>query len=360
MRGTHLDAAREDGPIPLGWAGASLKMDYLNFGDAMSPVMVALAGGRPVRRVAYDSPETRLAGVGTIGHGFRNGEVHFWGTGCSSWANPSAPPEERVPYGRPDGTRMVIHATRGPLSQHLLSGGAGGPDVFGDPVWLLPRFYRPKVSKRWPLGVILHLSDLSDRAYEAHPHAHARRYEVPEDLAGAVHLITTVTPISLEALRDKVDEILACERIVSMSLHGMVIAEAYGIPCLYFAALGGKAGLADMDLDPSAPTNPRLADLYLGLGCRRRAAYFQARRAVTDWERVAYAVDEAWEPLAFAGDRLMEAFPLGANPLEVEQGGDIWDHPVLRSLTFQHDIEQLQNGYRKRRLWPWRKRVAGV
>ena len=110
-----------------------------------------------------------------------------------------------------------------------------------------------------------------------------RRYDLPAGLASEVRLITTVTPIGVGRLKAKVDEILACERIVSTSLHGLVIAEAYGIPCLYFAAARDKAGLAAFELDPQAPTNPRIADLYGGVGARRRQAYFQPRRTATDW-----------------------------------------------------------------------------
>lgn len=346
------------GPIPMGWAGATLDMDYLNFGDAMSPVMVALVGGRAVRRVAYESTEPRLAAVGTIGHGFRGGEVHFWGTGCSHHANPSAPRAQRVPYARPADTRMVIHATRGPHSQHLLSDGAGGPDVFGDPVWLLPRFYRPKVEKKWSLGVVLHLSDLADRAYEAHPLPQLRRYHVPDDLAGAVRLITTVTPISIDALKDKVDEILACERIVSMSLHGLVIAEAYGIPCLYFAAVGSDPGPAELSLGREAPTNSRIADLYSGLGVRHRLGYVQPRRAPTDWDAVITAIDRTWEPVDLDGDRLMGAFPYGASPLAAGAHGSVWEHPAVRSIQLQHDVAQLRNAANRNRPWSWLQRIA--
>ncbi|MFG1480111.1 polysaccharide pyruvyl transferase family protein [Xanthobacter sp. V4C-4] len=337
--------------IPLGWAGASLGMTYLNFGDAMSPVMVALVGGRAVRRVAYASDETRMAAVGTIGHGFRGGTVHFWGTGCSHWANPSAPKARRVPYVRPRGTDMVIHATRGPISRALLSGGDTSPGVFGDPVWLLPRFYRPRIRKKWRLGVVLHLSDLADRAYEAHPLPALRRYDLPAGLASEVRLITTVTPIGVGRLKAKVDEILACERIVSTSLHGLVIAEAYGIPCLYFAAARDKAGLAAFELDPQAPTNPRIADLYGGVGARRRQAYFQPRRTATDWEDVIAAIDSAWSPLDFDGDRLIDAFPFGAAPLAATAGASVWSHPVVRALALQHDVAELQNTSKRR--WPW-------
>lgn len=84
-------------------------MDYLNFGDALSPVMVALLSGRQIRRVPTRSRSLRMAAVGTIGHGFAEGEVWFWGTGCSSWKNPSAPLDERVPFTVPPPVQVRCH-----------------------------------------------------------------------------------------------------------------------------------------------------------------------------------------------------------------------------------------------------------
>lgn len=348
MAPTTRDA---EAPIPLGWAGAPLEADYVNFGDAMSPVMVALVSGRGVRRVAYESAEPRMAAVGTIGHGFRGGEVQVWGTGCSRWANPSAPRAQRQPYAPPAGTRLILHATRGPISQHLLSGGAGGPNVFGDPVWLLPRFYRPQIRKKWALGVVLHLSDLADRAHVAHPLPGLKRYQIPPGLSAAVHLITTATAVDVGALKAKVDEILACERIVSQSLHGLVVAEAYGIPCLYFPPAGGGAGLCPLDLAPDTRSSPRIADLYGGLGLRQRMGYAQHPRAPTDWEAVMRAIDAAWSPVDLDGDRLMDAFPRGRVPLGAAPGEDVWSHPVVRTLQLRHDVAQLQIRSRRRSAW---------
>ncbi len=87
--------------VPLAWAGSTTEMDYLNFGDALSPVMVALLAGRDVQRVPTKSTTPRMAAVGTIGHGFSGGEVWFWGTGCSSWKNPSPPRPSAKPSRRP-------------------------------------------------------------------------------------------------------------------------------------------------------------------------------------------------------------------------------------------------------------------
>lgn len=343
MRGLIDDIARETGSIPLGWAGSTMQMNYLNFGDALSPVMVALASGLPAHRVPTKSKSPRMAAVGTIGHGFSGGDVYFWGTGCSSWLNPGKSAEERQPFAPSPDSRFHVRATRGPVSERLLNGGAGGSGIYGDPVWLLPRFHAAPVAKRWKLGCILHLSELADREYEAHPHAADARYVVPAEFADDVHLITTVTPISMDGLRDKIDEIRACERIVSTSLHGMVIAESYGIPCLYFSPQGDTPGPIDLALDPDGGVDLRIVDLYRGMGRETLRAYGQPRAKATDWARLMSDIDANWRPIGLNDpDALLDALPVEPAPLAAPAGGSIWDHPVIRGLVLQHDVAQLR------------------
>ena len=332
-----------DEPLPLSWAGSSTDMDYLNFGDALSPVMVALLSGRKIRRVPTRSKSLRMAAVGTIGHGFADGEVWFWGTGCSNWKNPSAALEERVPFTVPPQSKFVVTATRGPVSEQLLAGPDGPkPGVYGDPVWILPQFYRPKIEKKWKLGAILHLSELKDRSPVAIPRDNIRRFDIPSHLAGDVHLITTCAPISMQAIGDKIDEILSCERIVSTSLHGMVIAESYGIPCLYFAPNGNVIGPAEKPLDPQGDLDLRIIDLYRGLGQNSVMTYVQPRDQETDWHAVMDAVDAHWRPVTLDTRPLIDAFPFPYNPVVPAPGQTIWQHPVLTQLCLQHDVVALR------------------
>jgi hypothetical protein len=330
-------------PVPLSWAGASMEMDYLNVGDALSPVMVALLSGRQVQRVPMKTSSPRMAAVGTIGQGFGGGEVWFWGTGCSNWRNPLARPSERLPFEVPPNSRFVVTATRGPISERLLTGASGSrPGVYGDPVWLLPQFYRPNVRKTWKIGVILHLSELDGRSSVARPRHEMRRFDIPAELANEVHLISTCTPISIQGIGDKIDEILACERIVSTSLHGMVIAESYGIPCLFFAPNGRATGPERMPLEPDSQLDLRIVDLYAGLGQSSVMTYVQPREALTDWPAVMTAIDRLWQPSTCDTQRLINAFPLPRNPVVPETGQTIWQHPVLSSLQLQHDIVSLR------------------
>jgi hypothetical protein len=329
-------SVRQRQTVPLTWVAATREQDYVNLGDALSAVMVSLLAGLPVEHIAHESKRLRMAAVGTIGHSLKEGEVVVWGTGSSRWRNPSAPADQRVPVAPLPGTRLHIAATRGPVSRRILGGkDAAGPAVYGDPVWLLPRFHPAPRQKKWKLGVIIHLADLQDRSFDVRPKAEHIRYEIPAELAGDVRLIHTVTPIGLDGMRVRLDEILECERIVSTSLHGMVFAESYGIPCLYFSPRAPR-GLHTAELDPDGTLDLRIIDLYRGLGRTSLPIYGQPRRERTDWPTLMAAIDQGWAPPEFDTNPLLEAFPLDLNPLQPRRGETVFEHPVLRQIPLQH------------------------
>lgn len=334
------EIVQTNGEVPLCWAGSTSLMDYLNLEDALSPVIVAMVGGLPVRRVPARSSFPRLSAIGAIGHTLEGGEVHAWGTGCSTWKNPYAAADQRIPYLKSADNPIVLHAASGPLAERLMSD--NGPGIYGDPAWLLPRFHQTRLQKKWKLGVILHISELADRSYEAQPLPAFKRYEIPDYLKDDVHLITTVSPLGVTSIEAKLNEILACERIVSVSMHGMIIAETYGIPCLYFSPLAEPHGLGKLDLDPNGPSDFRIIDLYRGLGLRQIPAYFQDRGSTTNWEQVMADVDFSWEQKQFDSDRLISALPFTPSPLSAAEGETIWQHPVVMGLTLQHDIDLLR------------------
>lgn len=323
--------------VPLVWAAATPEQSALNLGDALSPVMVALLSSLPVVHTSHDAKGPRMAAVGTIGHMLHKGDVTIWGTGASRYANPhAAPGEPRLPFQPDPGTRYRVAATRGPVSRALFGEeNAIGPAVFGDPVWLLPQFYRPEIPKRWDLGVIVHLSELNDKSLGATVRREFGRYHIPDEYADRVHIIRTRTPIGAVHLKERLDEILACRRIVSTSLHGMVFAESYGIPCLYFAPRGRVRGLVERPLDPADGNDQRITDLYQGIGLNRLAVYVQPRRAATDWAGLMDAIDRAYEPKPFDYEPLLDAFPLDVAPLSPRAGESIFEHPLIRDLPFQ-------------------------
>jgi pyruvyltransferase len=327
---------QQTGEVPLCWVTVGRDTSYFNLGDALSPVMVAALSGQRVTHAAMHSSRLRMCAVGTIGHSLVGGEVWVWGTGASRYSNPLAAKELRELYRPPAGTKLVVTATRGPISRHILGEeNAVGPAVYGDPVWLLPRFYRPPVEKKHELGVILHLSELTDRAYEAHPKPGFVRYQVPADLGDSVVLINTITPPTLRGLADRLDDILACKRIVSTSLHGMVIAESYGIPCLYFSTRTRRNGGGRIPLDPEGTLNLRVTDLYQGLGRTELNVYAQRRITATDWQDVCDTVDRLWEPVTLDEDRLIDAFPLPVARRGLPDGIDVFEDPAVGAIDFR-------------------------
>ncbi|WP_333701736.1 polysaccharide pyruvyl transferase family protein [Sphingobium yanoikuyae] len=331
----------QEGAIPLSWAGATSDMTYLNWGDALSPVMVALMSSLPIRRVPTKSHSVRMGAVGTIAHGFDLGTIFFWGTGSSRWRNPSAPAKERIPFRFSPETNVTVTATRGRVSKNLLGGGAD--TAYGDPVWLLPRFYKPEVEKTHELGIILHLSELNGRTLDAGAAEHVIRARIPASLQSSIRIINTLTRIDAEGLKDKTDEILSCKRIVSTSLHGMVVAESYGIPCLYFATRGTEAGRG-FRVEPLNADwlDLRIRDLYTGIGRTRLPLYVQPRDEESDWEDIMQNIDKRWKPVTIDEQALMDAFPVKGELVAAEPGKTIWQHPAITGIQFQHDVAELR------------------
>ena len=302
---------------------------YVNVGDALSPLIVSMVSGRPVAFAPFAGKRRRMAAVGTIGQKLAGGAVDIWGTGCSPWSDPLNPVRRR-PYAPPPGTTLTLHACRGPMSARLLSGDRPLPDIpFGDPVALLPRFYDPAPAKRWELGMVLHMSEVADRTFEARAKDVLACYRVGEN--DGVRLITMIAAPTVSGIRGKVDEILSCRRVASTSLHGLVIAAAYGIPCLHLGSDPGPSGLAAAALTDALAEriNARFVDLLMGCGARDIVYWRQDRGMPMDWGALMRAIDAQGTPLNTDADALMAACPAGAAPLAAPPGGTVWDHPLI-------------------------------
>ncbi|MEM9784008.1 MAG: polysaccharide pyruvyl transferase family protein [Pseudomonadota bacterium] len=301
--------------------------------------------------------------------------MSIWGTGCSPYAGrPGSGP--RLPFSPRADTAFDIAAARGPYTARLLTGGALPEVAMGDPALLLPRFHDRPVAPRYELGVVLHLAELADRTYEAHPAAGLVRYhglpaaiDVPWDgqdavggarrvfasgAAGAgdrVALITMVTAPDAMSIADRVDTLRACRRIVSTSLHGIALALAYGIPCLYLASTAGPVGPGEAALDPSGVDlpeglNPRFPDLYAGLGFSRMPFWRQPKAMPTDWNAVICAIDAMADPAVGLarcsgemGDALAATCPAGVAGLHAVSVGRAG--PSARSLDANSDVRSI-------------------
>jgi pyruvyltransferase len=88
-------------------------------------------------------------------------------------------------------------------------------DQFGDPGLLFKEFYKPKHSKKFQLGIIPHFKELDEKVV----------YEIQRKFGSDINIISPTLDVFQFA-----DEVSKCENILSSSLHGLVLAESYGIP----------------------------------------------------------------------------------------------------------------------------------
>lgn len=295
---------RAGGRVPLVWA-RSTAAGASNFGDAASAVVVAAMAGRTPLAQNFNDLSTRLVAVGTIGQNLHWGTVHLWGTGVD--ATQRAFGNRAADFAAAPDTRYVVHATRGPHSRRtLLDAGLFAPPIYGDGAWFLPRIIPATVPKRYELGVIPHLSELETPQLDARPKS--IRYLGSE--GDGVRLISTRHEPTWAGWKGKLAEILSCRRIVSVSLHGKLVADAYGIPSLHLALHPGGAQMLDLG-NWQGVVDHRFADFYAGAGLKHLPSYCQPPGERTAWDDVIAAVDRLWEPVEHKGaETFFEAFPL--------------------------------------------------
>ena len=205
-------ACLSGGAIRLSWYNG-----IPNLGDAVSPLIVEHLSGRPVVR-AGDRTRGKLLAIGSILNRARDGDV-VWGAGLIS---ADASPAE---------SRILVTAVRGPrTAARLRDRGIDCPDVYGDPGCLLPRLFpRPRDAvPRFALGIIPHEQDQSLLTVRD----------------PSVRVIDILAPP-----QTFLTAIWECRQIVSSTLHGIVFAEAYGIPARWLVmsdrVLGGSHKFAD-------------------------------------------------------------------------------------------------------------------
>lgn len=177
-------------------------VDKKNFGDVLGPYLVERISGKSPLLVSKRCTRDYNLTIGSILK-YSSKHAVVWGSGILS-AN------QRIERPR------VVHAVRGPLSRRrLLELGYECPDVYGDPALLLPRFYHPKVEKYCELGIVPHFVDFPEMAAK-----------IPDDQN--VKLINLFDPVE-----KVVDDIASCKRILSSSLHGLIVADAYAVPAAW-------------------------------------------------------------------------------------------------------------------------------
>lgn len=230
MGSRETRATAHPGAIKLFWWG---RAHVPNFGDAMSPLLVAALSGR---EVAYaDTGRETFRAVGSIldefvGYGrhkrerlalrlgaWRKPRVTVWGSGFifPQWV------------GRKDllTRRLRVAALRGARSREIMRRLLGEKACdwarlpLGDPGLLFGRLLAEPVTPRYEVGFMWHFTDAPIAAYVGE--TLRKRY-------GKVCLIAPAARAPLDTLR----LIAQCRTLVSSAMHGCIAADGLGIPNL--------------------------------------------------------------------------------------------------------------------------------
>jgi pyruvyltransferase len=178
------------------WRPEEGKGPYRNFGDELTGLLLERI--YPHVQHQWVQPEdAEIIGVGSVLYTLRGRlkpGTAVWGTGGGYY------PEDAT-----EGLEFL--AVRGALTRDNLGLPADTP--LGDPALLLPRFIPPAPKKLYKLGFVKHMGD--DREH---------------------HFQRDIDISCLQPPADVIQQITACERVISSSLHGWIVAYAYGIPCV--------------------------------------------------------------------------------------------------------------------------------
>ena len=194
------------------WRAPAAK--YNNFGDELTiPLLRTLFG---ITAVPSSMREANLIAAGSILDAWtlrgrrreflrglisfsRASDLHVWGSGFIK-------PETTAEWPQ----RLHFHAVRGEMTAARV----GSSVALGDPGILASLIIDPATVKDAAVGLVLHHVDW----------AGFRRDAVP----ASWKLINPQAPVE-EVLRS----IASCELIVSSSLHGLITADAFQIPCIW-------------------------------------------------------------------------------------------------------------------------------
>ncbi|MGM1054076.1 MAG: polysaccharide pyruvyl transferase family protein [Pseudomonadota bacterium] len=170
-----------------------------NVGDRLNFFLVENISGRRVHNVRT-ALFPHLLPVGSILH-FGNLNSVVWGSGLIREEDAFS-----VRFGSAVALRGAL--TRAALAQHHDLGEV----VLGDPALLMPMFFKPSTpSKTYHIGIVPHLSE--------------RNLEI---FKGIESESVTLIDVGLNE-QEFISRLCECEYIVSSSLHGLILSDAYGI-----------------------------------------------------------------------------------------------------------------------------------
>ena len=185
-----------------------------NFGDDINFSFLTEITGKKHKK--YDNEfVTNYLMIGSIFiDKYINDFTEVWGSGML---------RHQVLYKKPN----KVYAVRGPKTREIcLASNIDCPEIYGDPALLIPYYYYPYVMKKYKLGIIPHHSHIKSDILT--------KFNDNEN-------IKIINFTEYNDWKDIIKEIVECEFIVSESLHGLIISEAFRIPNIWIS-LGNNIG----------------------------------------------------------------------------------------------------------------------
>jgi pyruvyltransferase len=175
--------------------------DKDNVGDLLSLITVDFVKEKLNLKDTKKDKTIRMFAIGSVIHTAKSDMV-IWGSGI------------RDTQTQPPNVNFDIRAVRGPLTRkRMMENGYDCPEIYGDPALLLPLFYNPKIEKKYDYTIIPH---------------YYKENDIPEEYKGK--MMSTFT----SDWKGFIDKIIASEYIICSSLHGLILAEIYGVPAILY------------------------------------------------------------------------------------------------------------------------------
>lgn len=180
-------------------------LKHRNFGDELNIYLIeSLTGCKVINHHNTFFSGDRVLAIGSIIESYISPNSIIWGSGAMHGYGNICKPKS-------------VYAVRGKLTREfLISNHIDCPEIYGDPALLLPYIYNRPIEKKYKYGLIPHIVDL-DNPFIQH----------------FLHNNDHTLLISFQNYKDWhdiIDQIKSCENIISSSLHGLIVSDAYGIP----------------------------------------------------------------------------------------------------------------------------------
>lgn len=180
-----------------------------NLGDYLSKVVYEWMITRNNIKPELNTRKTiHFLGIGSV-LGMAPFDATVWGSGVHTLES------IRMILDRRKYLKYDIRCVRGPITRNILVGaGYDCPKVYGDPAILLPYIYNSPIEKKeYDISLVEHLSQKNNNE---------------------INNINYID-ITTHDYRYFIDQIVKSKKVISSSLHGIILAETYGVPAVFLA-----------------------------------------------------------------------------------------------------------------------------